>query len=78
MYQNGMDKLRSDNVKLYEKIRFLQSYPAKVGSHMVVVVVVDVVGGVVVVVGWMLNSLLAVTGKLLFIIENLPCVFWFM
>ncbi|CAG5118756.1 unnamed protein product, partial [Candidula unifasciata] len=27
--QNEMDKLRSDNVKLYEKIRFLQSYPNK-------------------------------------------------
>ncbi|XP_050409045.1 protein CASP isoform X3 [Patella vulgata] len=27
--QNEMDKLRSDNVKLYEKIRFLQSYPTK-------------------------------------------------
>jgi ribonuclease HI len=25
-----MDKLRSDNVNLYEKIRFLQSYPNKV------------------------------------------------
>jgi len=29
MLQNEMDKLRSDNVKLYEKIRFLQSYPSK-------------------------------------------------
>ncbi|ELT91707.1 hypothetical protein CAPTEDRAFT_219049 [Capitella teleta] len=27
--QNEMDKLRSDNVKLYEKIKFLQSYPTK-------------------------------------------------
>ena len=30
MLQNEMDKLRSDNVKLYEKIKFLQSYPTKV------------------------------------------------
>ncbi|KAK3766812.1 hypothetical protein RRG08_056895 [Elysia crispata] len=30
--QNEMDKLRSDNVKLYEKIRFLQSYPVKGGA----------------------------------------------
>jgi len=29
MIQNEMDKMRSDNVKLYEKIRFLQSYPNK-------------------------------------------------
>ena len=28
--QNEVDTLRSDNVKLYEKIKFLQSYPAKV------------------------------------------------
>ena len=28
--QNEMDKLRSDNVKLYEKIKFLQGYTAKV------------------------------------------------
>ena len=27
---NEMDKLRSDNVKLYEKIKFLQAYPTKV------------------------------------------------
>ncbi|XP_076105854.1 protein CASP-like [Mytilus galloprovincialis] len=27
LLQNEIDKLRSDNVKLYEKIRFLQSYP---------------------------------------------------
>lgn len=27
--QNEVDTLRSDNVKLYEKIRFLQSYPTK-------------------------------------------------
>ncbi|XP_041349446.1 protein CASP-like [Gigantopelta aegis] len=27
--QNEIDKLRSDNVKLYEKIRFLQSYPSQ-------------------------------------------------
>lgn len=30
LQQNEMDKLRSDNVKLYEKIKFLQSYTAKV------------------------------------------------
>lgn len=30
LLQNEMDKLRSDNVKLYEKIKFLQSYPSKV------------------------------------------------
>lgn len=29
--QNEMDKLRSDNVKLYEKIKFLQGYASKVG-----------------------------------------------
>ncbi|XP_059177161.1 protein CASP-like [Physella acuta] len=32
LLQNEMDKLRSDNVKLYEKIRFLQSYPSKVSA----------------------------------------------
>ena len=32
LLQNEMDKLRSDNVKLYEKIRFLQSYP-QVSDH---------------------------------------------
>ena len=32
---NEMDKLRSDNVKLFEKIKFLQSYPTKVGHHFV-------------------------------------------
>lgn len=32
LLQNEIDKLRSDNVKLYEKIRFLQSYPAKGGQ----------------------------------------------
>ena len=30
--QNEVDTLRSDNVKLYEKIRFLQSYPNKGGA----------------------------------------------
>ena len=30
MLQNEVDTLRSDNVKLYEKIKFLQSYPTKV------------------------------------------------
>lgn len=33
LLQNEIDKLRSDNVKLYEKIRFLQSFPAKVLTH---------------------------------------------
>lgn len=33
LLQNEIDKLRSDNVKLYEKIRFLQSYPSR-GSVM--------------------------------------------
>ncbi|CAF4037106.1 unnamed protein product, partial [Rotaria magnacalcarata] len=27
IFQNEMDKLRSDNIKLYEKIKFIQSYP---------------------------------------------------
>ncbi len=30
---NEMDKLRSDNVKLYEKIKFLQAYPTKVSTN---------------------------------------------
>ncbi|XP_064600449.1 protein CASP-like [Liolophura sinensis] len=29
MFQNEIDKVRSDNVKLYEKIKFLQSYPTQ-------------------------------------------------
>ena len=33
LLQNETDKLRSDNVKLYEKIRFLQSYPNKVSIY---------------------------------------------
>lgn len=37
LFQNEIDKLRSDNVKLYEKIRFLQSYPTKVSSLVVFV-----------------------------------------
>ncbi|KAK7506063.1 hypothetical protein BaRGS_00002785, partial [Batillaria attramentaria] len=32
LFQNEIDKLRSDNVKLYEKIRFLQSYPSRGGT----------------------------------------------
>lgn len=28
--QNELDSLRADNIKLYEKIKFLQSYPARV------------------------------------------------
>nr|XP_054775648.1 protein CASP-like [Lytechinus pictus] len=31
--QNEVDKLRQDNVKLYEKIRFLQSYPSSRGTN---------------------------------------------
>ncbi len=27
IFQNEMDKLRSDNIKLYEKIKFVQTYP---------------------------------------------------
>ena len=33
LLQNETDKLRSDNVKLYEKIKFLQGYPSKVIRH---------------------------------------------
>lgn len=29
--QNELDSLRADNIKLYEKIKFLQSYPGRVG-----------------------------------------------
>ncbi|KAL8573354.1 hypothetical protein ACOMHN_032816 [Nucella lapillus] len=32
LFQNEVDKLRLDNVKLYEKIRFLQSYPTRSGA----------------------------------------------
>lgn len=28
--QSELDSLRADNIKLYEKIKFLQSYPRKV------------------------------------------------
>lgn len=28
--QNELDSLRADNIKLYEKIKFLQSYPGRV------------------------------------------------
>lgn len=28
--QNELDSMRADNIKLYEKIKFLQSYPSKV------------------------------------------------
>ncbi|XP_072164316.1 protein CASP-like [Diadema setosum] len=31
--QTELDKLRQDNVKLYEKIRFLQSYPSSRGTN---------------------------------------------
>ncbi|XP_072320199.1 cut-like homeobox 1b isoform X6 [Eucyclogobius newberryi] len=30
--QNELDSLRADNIKLYEKIKFLQSYPGKTGG----------------------------------------------
>uniref|UniRef100_A0A8C7YGE9 Protein CASP n=1 Tax=Oryzias sinensis TaxID=183150 RepID=A0A8C7YGE9_9TELE len=30
--QNELDSLRADNIKLYEKIKFLQSYPGKAGG----------------------------------------------
>ncbi|XP_069390434.1 cut-like homeobox 1b isoform X6 [Paralichthys olivaceus] len=30
--QNELDSLRADNIKLYEKIKFLQSYPSKAGG----------------------------------------------
>ncbi|KAM3615674.1 uncharacterized protein V6R79_006090 [Siganus canaliculatus] len=30
--QNELDSLRADNIKLYEKIKFLQSYPGKAGA----------------------------------------------
>lgn len=29
--QGELDSLRADNIKLYEKIKFLQSYPGRVG-----------------------------------------------
>lgn len=29
IFQNEMDKLRSDNIKLYEKIKFVQTYPVR-------------------------------------------------
>jgi len=35
LIQNELDKLRSDNLKLYEKIKFLQSYPSKAGESSV-------------------------------------------
>lgn len=31
--QNELDSLRADNIKLYEKIKFLQSYPGRVRRH---------------------------------------------
>ncbi|XP_030008560.1 cut-like homeobox 1b [Sphaeramia orbicularis] len=30
--QNELDSLRADNIKLYEKIKFLQSYPGRAGG----------------------------------------------
>ncbi|CAF1530145.1 unnamed protein product, partial [Adineta ricciae] len=32
IFQNEMDKLRSDNIKLYEKIKFVQNYPTTRGT----------------------------------------------
>lgn len=32
IFQNEMDKLRSDNIKLYEKIKFVQNYPVRILS----------------------------------------------
>jgi homeobox protein cut-like len=32
IFQNEMDKLRSDNIKLYEKIKFVQAYPTTRGT----------------------------------------------
>lgn len=31
--RNELDSLRADNIKLYEKIKFLQSYPGRVRRH---------------------------------------------
>lgn len=31
--QREVDSIRGDNVKLYEKIKFLQSYPGTVSNH---------------------------------------------
>lgn len=36
LLQNEMDRLRQDNVKLYEKIKFLQGYPSKTISKVVI------------------------------------------
>jgi len=30
--QSELDNLRADNIKLYEKIKFLQSYPGRVSA----------------------------------------------
>lgn len=30
--QSELDSLRADNIKLFEKIKFLQSYPGRVSS----------------------------------------------
>lgn len=32
--QSELDNLRADNIKLYEKIKFLQSYPGRVSVHL--------------------------------------------
>lgn len=32
--QSELDTLRADNIKLYEKIKFLQSYPGRVSVHL--------------------------------------------
>lgn len=31
--QSELDNLRADNIKLYEKIKFLQSYPGRVSQQ---------------------------------------------
>jgi len=33
LQQNEMDRIRTDNIKLYEKIKFLQNYSSKSGSR---------------------------------------------
>jgi len=40
LQQNETDKLRSDNVKLYEKIKFLQGYSANKVFLVTVVVII--------------------------------------
>ena len=35
LQQNEMDKIRTDNIKLYEKIKFLQNYSSSSGGRSV-------------------------------------------